>query len=322
MASLFSPSRRRFPGGFTLVELLVVIAIIGILVALLLPAIQAAREAARRTQCSNNLKQIGVAMHNYHDTHGSLPSGMIQQDNTNTRSANWSWTALLMPFMEQAAAAEQVRVGQIPMTQAIANADMRAIMQTPMKAFRCPSDTGPKTHSGGHNDRLYQDNAGTNRNSATSNYVGVNSSGQMRPNRGQPNADANGAFIRNLGTRLADVTDGTSNVAMVGERHWKKTWADNYPYASSLWGVNGIRGANNDGMATAMGCGLRRLNCPENSECRRAFGSNHPGGAQFVLVDASVRFFDDNIEHNVDQAVNSVFEYILAIDDGNPVRIP
>ena len=92
----------RGSSGFTLVELLVVIAIIGILVALLLPAIQAAREAARRTQCNNNLKQIGVALHNYHDTNKVFPAGYINRNPTG--DPDWGWAVFIMPFMEMDAA--------------------------------------------------------------------------------------------------------------------------------------------------------------------------------------------------------------------------
>lgn len=314
--------RDRFRGGFTLVELLVVIAIIGILIALLLPAVQAAREAARRSQCSNNLKQLGLGMHNYHDVQKSLPMGNINQDNTDVRTANWSWQAFLMKFVEQGAAADQVQVGQIPMSQAIADATMRGIMQQPMATFRCPSDVGADQNDA-IDARRFQDVNGTNRHTATANYVAVNSSGQIRPNRGTPDADADGAFRRNIGTKFRDITDGTSNVALVGERRWKKPdTSGNFAYAAVLWGVNGIAGGQDRSMASAMGCGFRKLNCPENNQCRRAFSSMHPGGSQFAFGDGSVHFISETIEHNTDAAVNSAYEYLLAIDDGNPVQIP
>jgi prepilin-type processing-associated H-X9-DG protein len=154
----------------------------------------------------------------------------------------------------------------------------------------------------------------------TANYVAVNSSGQIRPNRGAPNADANGIFVRDAPTKFARITDGTSNTLLLGERHWEKTdTSGNMPYAAMLWGVNGTAGAQDRSMASAMGCGLRRLNCPENSECRRAFSSNHPGGAMFTLADGSVRFVNETIEHNTDAAVNSMYEYLLSMNDGVPV---
>jgi len=113
---------RQLKPGFTLVELLVVIAIIGILVGLLLPAVQAAREAARRMQCSNNLKQIGLSLHNYHDAHKRFPPGVVQQQadpqfvpnagNVNPPIESWGWGAFLLPFMEQGNLYSQAGIGQ------------------------------------------------------------------------------------------------------------------------------------------------------------------------------------------------------------------
>ena len=132
------PSVRRPRFGFTLVELLVVIAIIGILVALLLPAIQAAREAARRTQCTNNLKQLALAMHNYSDTHRCIPPGVLAQKPFPYRNA--SWLARLMPHIEQTAAYDQFTFNETDWTgqdAADRNAWIKAELRVP--TFNCPS---------------------------------------------------------------------------------------------------------------------------------------------------------------------------------------
>ncbi len=146
--------------GFTLVELLVVIAIIGILVALLLPAIQAAREAARRTQCGNNLKQIGVAMHNYHDTFNALPMGYTNDygaatnylgqayahhaspaptdDNVPQRYyASWTWTAYIAPFMELGPQYQTLNVTGTWAAQSLLDAAAQEVVRTPVPALRC-----------------------------------------------------------------------------------------------------------------------------------------------------------------------------------------
>jgi prepilin-type N-terminal cleavage/methylation domain-containing protein len=317
----------KFRRGFTLIELLVVIAIIAILVALLLPAVQQVREAARKSQCQDHLHNIAVAMHNYEVNFKTLMPGFVRQA-TNTQpsdqAANWSWNAMIMPFVEQKAAYDRVQPGSMPMTFALnaANAAKRDVMQEPIDLFRCPSDNG-EDRNDAHVDRRYHDDASTTRHTATMNYVGVNSSNQIRQNYGVTPTDANGVFYMNSKTTFAKITDGTSNVLFVGERSWKKAdTSGNLPYAANLWGINGPGGNMNGGMASGMGCGLRRLNCPENSECRRAFVSLHPGGVQFALGDGKVTFLGENIDHNVDAAVNSVFEYLLAYDDGNPVKVP
>ena len=130
--------------GFTLVELLVVIAIIGVLIALLLPAVQQAREAARRIQCNNHLKQIGLSLHNYHDTFGTLPSLLIPPQDIRG-SANqvdswdpaWGWQAFLLPFIEQTALHEQARIGQ-----GSRPLDHIASFRTAIDGYMCPSDPG------------------------------------------------------------------------------------------------------------------------------------------------------------------------------------
>jgi len=316
---------RRERRGFTLVELLVVIAIIGILVALLLPAIQAAREAARRTECNNNLKQIGLAMHNYHDTHGCFPAGAVREDSNSTnRRAHWAWGTAILPFIEQQPLYEQLDPTKWKARQAInpghavlGDSGLRCLraMQERLDAFRCPSDTGPVTHNSAGNQRKPEDGGGGSRHIAVSNYVAVNRSHE--PRRGQTNIS--GAFYVDSWTTGADVLDGLSNTLFVGERVWKRLNPPNEPWAGNVFAVNGLEQNNNYGIASAMGCGQRKLNCPENSECRRAFVSLHPGGVLFVLGDGAVRFISDGVDHNTNSGMNSLVEYLMCIDDGNSI---
>lgn len=309
--------------GFTLVELLVVIAIIGILIALLLPAVQAAREAARRSQCSNNLKQLGLALHNYHDTYKSLPAGYIRQHPSDgDRYANWSWGSAVLPFVEQQALYDQIDPSTNQLDVAIANATLRGLMQQPNSAFRCPSDTGPDTVNDAGNVRKMKDSGGTMRHLATSNYVAVN---RTHNPRRVPNIGTAGAFYQNSWKRFRDVTDGLSNTLFLGERVWKKAdTSGNRPYAGVVYGVNGTVQDNDYGIVTALGTGRRKFNCPENNNCRRAFLSPHPGGVQFTLGDGSVRFISETIQHSTDNSgqVNSVAEYLICIDDGHPAQVP
>ena len=130
--------RRR--SAFTLIELLVVIAIIAVLIALLLPAVQQAREAARRSQCKNNLKQFGLALHNYHDTHQTLPYGMEGREGGS--GGNWTWGSLILSQVDQAPLANSLLVGSTSFSVACGNATKVALMKTPLSLFRCPSDTG------------------------------------------------------------------------------------------------------------------------------------------------------------------------------------
>lgn len=306
------PKKRR---GFTLIELLVVIAIIAILVSLLLPAVQQAREAARRTQCKNNLKQLGLALHNYHDVFNTMPPGYVFDDNyTEDRSAYWGWSTFILPYIEQGTLYAALDPGQTPMPVALNNATQRNLMQTTLPAFRCPSDTGPATHATSGVVRQFQDSQGTARTAAVSNYVGGNTTQESLRN---PPRDRRGMFWENSRVKFRDMTDGSSNVIAIGERQYFQTASAAEPRGATLFGSNGRDEGLAPGVASQLANGDAKVNCPERRGCRFGFSSNHQGGAQFVLGDGSVRFISENIEHNTDDATNSTLEFLICIQDGN-----
>lgn len=331
--------RKRRDFGFTLVELLVVIAIIGILVALLLPAVQAAREAARRMQCSNNLKQLSLSCHNYHDTYKVLPPGWVEQINPETSVAQsssngvsgpgeekWGWGALILPYMEQAPLHNSIKVGHQSLAHGLDDipTGTRAFFKVPNPAYRCPSDVGPPLNNAGSR-RQNADHA-----QATSNYVGGHSN-SWRIINGVPGRS--GIFIRNRGRALADVLDGTTNVIMLGERRWQYKRKDNGRIVSTN-GANvfGPRTTHNLGrISGVVGTTLARMNYDarnNGSDKQSSFSSMHPGGAQFALADGSVTFISETVDYNQNQfqrnantggIANDVYERLIVLDDGNPV---
>ena len=266
--------------GFTLVELLVVIAIIGVLVALLLPAVQAAREAARRTQCSNNLKQIGLAVHNYHDTLGALPPGQPGA------LAGSSAFAAILPFMEQGNMYDKY-----DFTKGNSDPVNTAVVSQKIKGFICPSAVFVRQVPIVSPDCDAQRAPGTYAFNAGSLYAG---SGVVT--NGAINNAESGM------TSLASVTDGTSNTFLSGESHWGfkdymftsgpcngqvrggfSYWASPYPLAT-LFTTEG--GFNHKEMA---GQSKRLAN----------FRSSHPGGVNMGNCDGSVAMWSST----TDQAV-------------------
>ncbi|MGE0756432.1 MAG: DUF1559 domain-containing protein [Pirellulaceae bacterium] len=321
--------------GFTLVELLVVIAIIGILVSLLLPAVQAAREAARRMQCGNNFKQLTLAMHNYADVHSAFPPAFIRvyfdaaaanTDVDTEQRGNWGWGALILPFIEQKPLHDSLNVGPVTFATNLDAAATRALLQTAQPTYRCPSDTGPALNA----DRRVQSHARTAYETAVSNYLGVNNTGTVDPNAFHPRR---GLFVRDMGTRFAEITDGTSNTLALGERNWRRLQPNGtagVPAAGLVFGCRGqASGVMRDwGLMDVVAVGRFRLNYNQGivTRLKRSFGSHHPGGAQFSLCDGSVRFVSETIQADMqatqqttDADPNSTWEYLIAIADGNPV---
>jgi len=283
---------RRLRGAFTLVELLVVIAIIGVLVALLLPAVQAAREAARRSSCNNNLKQLALAMHTHHDTFGAFPAG-ADDTNDNNREM-WGWGAHLLPQIEQSNLHDQLRVGEQDLTQTLTNTALRPLVQTKLSGFICPSDTGNHLMSGG------QMNGGRGRNFrgdamlpggfrvAKSNYIGVCGYWDV------DDRSNNGVLYRGSSISFRDIIDGSSQTFMIGER--------NEFCAQGAWvGNRNVRGGGPQGVDYTLGRVTRPLNHSSNAshQCIEGFASEHPGGALFAYADGSVHFIPDTINYRV-----------------------
>jgi prepilin-type N-terminal cleavage/methylation domain-containing protein/prepilin-type processing-associated H-X9-DG protein len=287
-------SRRRC--AFTLVELLVVIAIIGILVGLLLPAVQAAREAARRMSCHNNLKQIGLAIHNYHDTFGRLPPAWIAADPA-TKLPNWhgepgwGWAARILPFLEQTSVSENLIHLPLPITAAT-NAQARVLS---LAVYRCPSDAGPPTFVlPAGEDYLGSGGGYQPVELAVGNYLGVFGTQDPHAVCSGARCDGFGPIVFSPDVRFSDVLDGLSQTFLVGERNSK--------HAPSTW-VGMVTGGEH-----AHGRVVGVATYPPNSEqdeeeYEHNFSSFHSNGTNFVLADGSVRLVAQTIDQKTYHAL-------------------
>ena len=305
-------SSRKLRRGFTLIELLVVIAIIAILVALLLPAVQQAREAARRSECKNKLKQIGLALHNYHDVHSTLPPGGILAGTTCTSSGRGApWTVMILPNMDadnlyqsfqfEGTATDKFVSSnlELPTTGANRNA---FLLLNPL--YQCPSDPN------------------NGKNPQQGNYMGMMGSGTpgTAPCTGGNAGRAfrnNGVLYLNSRTQFRDLTDGLSNVMLVGEtkymlgpggrpdNHW-------FGWASTIRGTaNSVVGTlsaaelpindlDGDGSKWDTAFGNGGKNPPQGQGVQqRMLGSFHTGGCHILMADGSAHYFNETIDINI-----------------------
>jgi prepilin-type N-terminal cleavage/methylation domain-containing protein/prepilin-type processing-associated H-X9-DG protein len=350
------------PRGFTLIELLVVIAIIAVLIALLLPAVQSAREAARRAQCTNNLKQIGIAMHNYHDQFGSYPPGEISQINPNykgpgtgdpvnswgTQVSELCWRAMILPQMEGNTVYNALNFSIS--SNEINNGAQFTAYNTVFTSWLCPSDgtngngrLPTNTADGQWTDQPIDPSTGTTAaytpisnyaGSFGDNYCGGPLVGGVglpwetpatgAPAVGQPRIGWNGYWGTNRGgdftwgagtmrgyfdyrssfppTTVAQVTDGTSNTIMAGEVIPSRAGDSNF------WFFNGgyagctvpLGWNSNTYPSSAANCYQQWQNSTAPTGCRysaaaKGFVSMHPGGANMLFGDGSVRFLKNSI---------------------------
>src|SRR5262245_9404962 len=297
--------------AFTLVELLVVIAIIGVLVALLLPAVQAAREAARRMRCQNSLKQIGLACHNFHDINGEMPRAFVGE-------TGLSWHVYILPFIEQQALFNQIDTTTVTNTHTSANRlDPHGLTIVP--AYQCAScmfkrqPFNPPRHSTGPTDLI---RANTGQPAAVPHYYGVNGPrGTNYPvgtgtHEGVP-AATSGIFQRDGTIRMARITDGTSNTMMIAEMSWISTL---YGTRFRTWVRGGDEYAGVIAGRPSFVVSCRNVTNPINSIFNAnlvvpyndvPFGSMHPGGMNVCLGDGSVRFAAQNIGMNTYRAIAS-----------------
>ena len=272
--------------GFTLIELLVVIAIIAVLIALLLPAVQQAREAARRTQCRNHLHQLGLALHNYHDTHQCFPPAFV----TKTKATCWShveymatWMVMILPFMDETALYNAYNMSRLSSTAYDGAGNTTATRQR-LAQYQCPSN---------NNTVVY----GNDYKAVYGNYPGSPNCNSMPNGLGTSTA---GLFMWNRIYRIRDIRDGTSQTIAVGE----------FPYGAGYgWAyMKDATGTVHQSINANPGTGAQQQEfvIGSNYIANTGFGSIHEGGAFFLFADGAVTFLSENMDLTVYRAIGTI----------------
>jgi len=311
--NLFQSGKRRSPArrGFTLIELLVVIAIIAVLISLLLPAVQQTREAARRSQCQNNLKQIGLAFHNFQDVYGHLPTGGrdgVKTDDLNAASPpccnslevrGWTWLFHILPFVDQK---------NIFDLGTDSNSDAnKLVAQQMVPIYNCPTRRAPTPYGSAKTFRYdYAGNAGERRFTGSTVPSVSNLTGGMANIRAlESSGDQSGVVIQTdrHPILVEKIIDGSSNTLMVAEKAVHPDWlgnngGDNEYWNNSGWDEDVIRygaGVNSSGVKFGMPIIPDDL-APDSTGWYDVFGSSHAGGVNACLADGSVRMINFQID--------------------------
>ena len=312
--------------AFTLVELLAVIAIIGVLVALLLPAVQAARESARSSACQNNLKQIGIALNNHHDAKSFLPAGVRLPPvgyaaswvtkTTYINTPGWGWAAMILPYMEQDDLYARLRISEGIELDKVADK-----VGFYISGLACPSDmTGPRIFQ--HETTFKSATA----NHGMTNYVAMSltkqthlkSDGRQFPAY-RTYKEGEGALAIDTKRRFKDITDGTSKTLAVSERVYK---LGKQLCSAAAWPGSAAADSHISINWDTLGTTAFVVNDPVELNCRQGVSSYHAGGAQMLFVDGSVRFINETIDSKPDTygytdcAIDSVYERLVARKDG------
>ena len=279
-----SPNSKR--RGFTLIELLVVIAIIAVLIGLLLPAVQKVRGAANRMRCSNNLKQLGLALHNYHEACGTFPPGQVRAP-YDRWNVNHGWAVFILPHVEQ-----QPLYDAYHWDRALAAPANQGVVARPLTIFCCPSAPEQGRYDTAHG--LFPS------------YGGKGACGDYAPtwyvDPALTTGDSQGVLAPNCMTKLTDITDGTSNTILLTEdagrpRQWRAgrpgddQTIEGGPWAGFWTGIT-LQGSTFDGTSRPGPCAV---NCSNDHEVY----SFHPGGANAVFADGSVRFLPEGMNNRV-----------------------
>ena len=323
--------------GLTLLELLIVIAIIGILVGLLLPAVQNSRETSRRIQCQNNLKQVGLGLQNYHAAMRSLPPGFTGGFEPQKDEKRWGWATFLLPYIEQQSLYESLAPTNNSLFRTVFDPSRRPLLESSVQVYLCASDTGdiladPRRDFTGPSPpakkaalaALHLNNIGFS--AARANYVG-SFGDAWDPTRGLWTEDelrGNGAMGCNSNRKFREITDGLAHTFAVGER-------DSSRFAAVWAGTEAWSQCHAEGVSMVTATAFYRPSLPPTPfpfTCdgggASGFGSLHPGGSNFVFCDGSVHFISNSIEshHQENESDGSLglFQRLARINDGFSVN--
>ncbi len=325
MTGQIAHRRRR---GMTFVELQVVIAVVVLLAALLIPSISKVRGQARASACKDNLRSIGIAMHNYADVHGMFPPGWVHQ---RENRSNFGWGTFLLPYVEQAPLYNEFEFTSL--AEELQDERMIQVLQTRLPVFVCPDESGPALNDA----RALPDLEGESHPVSLASYVAINGPREWTGRRKAAHGVAShepagekllGIFGENSATRFRDITDGTSNTILVGERAWvipnsEKRCAAAIPFGvggdgtgvteshTLAIGRTGINGTGSDAAAASDEATVEG----KLAACSEGLSSPHPGGAHVTFADGYIRVLSESIDQKI-------YDALLGKSDGIPAEVP